>query len=164
MCKQWTLSLLYLSTPIQQYESDWWKKMTGEGKKKNHSNLLAIPSNVTSDFRCPLQDTANGLGLQKAGDEKLQKPGSFPGISEKWDRNVSKIIHITHTTAKALLIALGGLKQQPVKNKRPSGSLWFPDTLKKKVMLIYNPDMPSVTWGFKKRHCKDPNKSYCILL
>lgn len=37
-----------------------------------------------------------------------------------------------HTIAGSLLIALGGLKQQPVKNKRPSVSLWVPDTLKKK--------------------------------
>lgn len=123
------------------------KKITG-GRGEIILTFLAIPSNVTSDFRCPLQDTANGLRLQKAGDEKLQKPDSFTGILEKWKRNVSKIIHITYTIASSLLIALRGLEQQPVKNKRPSGSLWFPDTLKKRVMLIHNPDMPSVIWGF----------------
>lgn len=154
------------SVPFHSNTAVWiWlmeKKMTG-GKKKSILTFLGIPSNVTSDFRCPLEDTANGLGLEKVGDEKLQKPDSFTGILEKWKRNVSKIIHITDTTASSLLIALGGLKQQPVKNKCPSGSLWFPDTLKKKLCLYIILTCQTL-FGDLKRHCNDPNKSYYILL
>lgn len=154
------------SLPFHSNIAVWvWllNKITGGGAEIT-ATFLAILSNVSSDFRCPLQDTVNGLGLQKAGDENLQKPASFTGISEKWKRNVSKIIHITYTIASSLLIALGELKQQPVKSKCPSGSLWFPDTLKKKRLCLYIIPTCQVLFGDIKRHCKYLNKSYYVLL
>lgn len=137
-------------------------KMTGE-KRKSHSNLFSNTLKRDQWFQVPLKDTANGLGLQKAGDEKLQKPDSFTAILEKWKRNVSKIIHITYTIAGSLLIALGGLKQQPVKISVHQSPCEF-QTRSKKRLCLYIILTCQVLFGDLKRHCKALNKSYYILL
>lgn len=89
------------------------KKMLARTQSKKKKSLKqithsAVLSDVSHDFRCSFQNGINGSGLQKAGDESLQKPASCTGSCKKWKRNVSKIIHVPYTIANSLPIAWGG--------------------------------------------------------